>query len=795
MPTFTPAAYPTLNRAAGVAFELEDEIGRRLDGMTRNWLLPTPIANPRILEMFRERDLKPYFNQVPWAGEFAGKFLTSCVQTLRLTRDEELRSHIDWFVGELVSLQADDGYLGPWPKDFRLKKGGPTCAEPWDTWGHYHAMLGLLLWHEMSGDTRALDCAKRIADMFCNRFLDGTEKMHDTGAHEMNQAPVHSLAMLYQVTGEQKYLAMAQKIEQEFALPPAGDYTNAGAKGTPFWETPKPRWESLHPIMGLPELYYITGEKKYRKAFENLWWSMLEGDRHNNGGFTSGEQAKGDPYDVGAIETCCTVAWSAMSFEMLRLTGNPIAADELELSLVNSGYGMMSPGGRWVTYNTPMEGSRAASAHTIVFQARPGQPELNCCSVNGPRIIALVGEWAVMSDRDGGLRVNFYGPGTFAATLPSGNTIEFDQETQYPRDGRIVITLRLAAPEKFALSLRIPHWSRETAVAINGKSSVKSIKPGTYLPLERTWQNGDQITLDLDLRLHYWVNENHLDHHEDFDATWRVFGPAPRTPSESANTDNPPSPKIEPAIETITSSPDAIMINDKEFAGVDVTSQNGVLALSEQFPPRQPLPTFVAVTQLKSKGDAAVSFSFSADWWVAFYLNGKEVFSNVGTGGNRGTFELRRNEFRGRLRKGVNTLTLKIFGGSQRGAWITMGRGKPANERGKGKVGEPVQGYASIYRGPVLLAYDIALNLNAPYNLPNLDSANLSLRPTKTERRWLQPWMLWEATGMDGKPVLLCDFASAGVSGSDYRTWLPVRFNRPIETKFTRENPLRSFSV
>ena len=46
-----------------------------------------------------------------------------------------------------------------------------------------------------------------------------------------------------------------------------------------------------------------------RKAFENLWWSICKLDRHNNGGFSSGEQAQGNPYHPGAIETCCTVAW------------------------------------------------------------------------------------------------------------------------------------------------------------------------------------------------------------------------------------------------------------------------------------------------------------------------------------------------------------------------------------------------------------------------------------------------------------------------------------------------------
>mgnify|MGYP000567988221 CR=1 FL=1 len=62
---------------------------------------------------------------------------------------------------------------------------------------------------------------------------------------------------------------------------------------------PKPRWESLHPIEGILEMYAATGEADYREAFQRLWWSMTATDLHNTGGFSTWEQAKGDPYQEG----------------------------------------------------------------------------------------------------------------------------------------------------------------------------------------------------------------------------------------------------------------------------------------------------------------------------------------------------------------------------------------------------------------------------------------------------------------------------------------------------------------
>ena len=105
---------------------------------------------------------------------------------------------------------------------------------------------------------------------------------------------------------------------------------------------------------------------------------------------------------------------------MLRLTGDPRVADELERSTFNGALGAQHPSGRWWTYNTPMDGVREASAHSIVFQARAGGPELNCCSVNGPRALGMLSEWAVMRDAKGFV-VNWHGPGT-ANLITTGTT-------------------------------------------------------------------------------------------------------------------------------------------------------------------------------------------------------------------------------------------------------------------------------------------------------------------------------------------------------------------------------------
>src|SRR5438552_8339664 len=402
-------------------FKFVGPAGQRVEANVDNWLLRAPQANPGMLEMFRVRDRQPVPQLVPWAGEFVGKYLISAVQALRMTDDPRLRLQVSNVVAAFIATQAEDGYLGPFPKDIRLLKN-------WDLWGHYHALCALALWHQHTGDPAALSAARKAADLVCQTYLDSGRRVFDAGDAEMNMSILTGLAMLHRLTGEPRYLRMAREVEKDWER--AGDYLRAGLDGREYFQSPRPRWESLHDLQGLVELWRITGEQKYRDAFIHHWRSIRRWDRRNTGAFSSGEQATGNPYAPTAIETCCTVAWMALTVDYLRLTGDPRAADDLELATLNGGLGAQHPSGRWWTYNTPMDGVREASAHSIVFQARAGTPELNCCSVNGPRVLGLLTEWAVMSAPDG-LVVNSYLPGTF--TLPgSDGAIRLVMDRDYP---------------------------------------------------------------------------------------------------------------------------------------------------------------------------------------------------------------------------------------------------------------------------------------------------------------------------------------------------------------------------
>ncbi|MFA6240188.1 MAG: beta-L-arabinofuranosidase domain-containing protein [Candidatus Hydrogenedentales bacterium] len=491
---------PSQDIIAGADYELTGYLRTRIDNLIQRYYLETPESSPAILQVFRDRDKTPVRDPLmPWAGEFAGKYLTGAQLTWRVTRDAELKKTIDQFVIDLIACQGPDGYLGPFPKSSRLTGGN------WDVWGHYHCMLGLMLYYEDTAYEPALDTCRKAADLLFETFGPGGPTLTcDGSGGQMNMAVCHSLVLLYLKTGVPRYLDLAKYVVHDaWNEPGAGHYLESALAGKRVVEFPQHRWEAIHDWQALAELYWLTGDEQYRKGFEHIWRDGLN-DRHNTGGATAGEGFVGHPYDPGAIETCCTIAWIAMSIDMLRMTGESRVADEIEWSTLNSALGAIPYSGRTCAYNVPMNGTRVFGVE-LPWQSPKAGPDLNCCAVNANRAAGMIADWGIMK-RDGGLVVNFYGPGYMAATLASGNRVAFTQETEYPVANRIEMTVAPDKPESFSVWVRVPFWSTNTAIVVNGER-VSDVKAGTYAELKRAWKQGDIVTIELDFTPRLWQGE------------------------------------------------------------------------------------------------------------------------------------------------------------------------------------------------------------------------------------------------------------------------------------------------
>ena len=462
--------------------------------VTEHWLLGILESNPAILDVFRQRDVLPYRDLLPWSGEFAGKYLTAAAAVYRLTGYARLKEYSLSFAREFVACMSPEGYLGCFQKMCQLtgaySQNPHVVGATWDAWGHYHAMIGLCDWYDLSGESWLLESVETIAGFFLKRFYGNGKKLSDMLSPTVNLSVYHSFARLYQITRKQEYLSFSLAVEEDMEKT-AGcpRYLHTALQGVEFFRNGASHWEGLHTIMGFAEMYRITRREDYLNALVQVYDSIHKTDVHNTGAFSTAEGAVGTPYINGIIETCCVVAYQALAIEALDITGRCDIADQLELAHYNAILGCFSPSGRWSTYNTPMEGVRKANYDDIHFQCRPGSPELNCCSVNAPRALGDFARWAMMEGEDG-VYVNTYEPWRGSSSQGMKVTIE----GRYPAPGEITVTA--VSEQQAHLYLRIPSWSSQSEVFVNGQP-VASVRSGEYLDLYRHWK-GERIQLHLD---------------------------------------------------------------------------------------------------------------------------------------------------------------------------------------------------------------------------------------------------------------------------------------------------------
>lgn len=516
-------------------WELKNETGKLARNILRNWLLGIRESNPAILDMFRDRELVPYRDLLPWSGEFAGKYLTSAYYIYQLTKDQDLLAYVQGFIEELLTY-LDDGYLGCFQKECRLT--GSYSASPgevgqtWDAWAHYHMMYGLCLWYDQTKKEEYFQAVEEIAQRFIRTFYGEDNKtLSSMGVvyAEMNMAPLHIFALLYQRTKEKKYLDFALNVIQDLTSEGVGDYIRCAQKGLEFYQGPKPRWESLHIIMGIASLYECTKEQVYLDAAKQIFYSILKTDVHNTGAFSTEEGAVGTPFRNGNIEVCCVVAFNALAVQLFPVLKDPLIADFLEIAHYNAVMGSFSPTGRWSTYNTPMDGTKCANYHSIGFQCRPGSPELNCCSVNAPRGLGMLSQWAFMEEEDC-LYINYYE----ACRVELKNGLNLAITGDYPADNTVHMDFSGTMPKQ--VLLRIPSWSKNTTLQYQGRTL--SLTQQGYFALTDL-REGDHVVLTLDF------TANYLKGQEDFAGKTSIYkGPILFGYDQSANPgldfENPP---------------------------------------------------------------------------------------------------------------------------------------------------------------------------------------------------------------------------------------------------------------
>jgi len=398
-----------------------------------------------------------------------------------------IRGARKWIDATLSSQEAD-GYFGP-----RANKTG-LDGHP-DLWPHMVMLNVLQSFYEFSGDDRVLPFMTRYLkwlnaqppDTFGRgywpkiRFGDTLESAH----------------WLYNRTGEAWLLDLGKRIHDHMAR----------------WDTGVINWHNVNISQGFrePGVYYEqAGDEKLLEAAEGNYQAVMGVyGQFPGGGFAGDENCRPGYVDPRqGFETCGIVEFMH-SFEMLaKISGNPLWADRCEELAFNSLPAALTPDLKGLHYLTcpnqvqldKENKSPGVQNGGTMFSYSPYEV-YRCCQHNVSHGWPYYAEELWLATADRGLCASLYAASQVTAKVGAAASVTISEDTDYPFSDRVEFKLAATQPVRFPLYLRIPRWCAAASLAVNGETVPLDSKALAYAVLDRTWKDGDRLSLRLPMKL------------------------------------------------------------------------------------------------------------------------------------------------------------------------------------------------------------------------------------------------------------------------------------------------------
>ncbi|HVW59403.1 MAG TPA: glycoside hydrolase family 127 protein [Puia sp.] len=454
-------------------------------------------------------------------GDFY-KLLEGMAAVYAMTKDRRLDSLMDKAINVIARAQKPNGYIHtPTLIEERNHPGKTRAFEDrlnFETYNMGHLMTAACVHYKATGKKSFLALAIKAAN-----YLDSFYRRSSPELARNAICPSHYMGIveLYRTTGNPEYLRLAQNLIDIRGLVDNG--TDDNQDRVPFRRQTTAMGHAVRAnylYAGVADLYAETGEDSLWYCLDKIWHDVVErklyitgacgalydgvspdATSYNPAEIQEVHQAYGRAYQLPNTtahnETCANIGNVLWNWRMLLASGKAQYADALEQSLYNSVLSGASLDGERFFYTNPLR-----SYHSFPYQLRwedGRQPYIalsNCCPPNLGRTLAEVaGYMYCISEK--GLWVNLYGGNRLSTSLEDGSSLRVIQKTEYPWDGKIVLTLQQAPSKDLSIFLRIPGWCKNASLRINGKATTNALTPGTYAEVHRTWKKGDIITLEI----------------------------------------------------------------------------------------------------------------------------------------------------------------------------------------------------------------------------------------------------------------------------------------------------------
>ncbi len=425
--------------------------------------------------------------------------------------DPQMDAYLDKVISLIGSAQEPDGYL------YTTRTINPEMPHEWagtrrwvnvkhlshELYNMGHLYEAAAAHYQATGKRTLLDIALKNADLLCETY--GPGKNEDAPGHQIIEM---GLVRLYRITGQEKYLKLA-KFYLDTRGPGDGEYSQAHKRVIDQDEAVGHAVRAVYMYSGMADVAALTGDQAYIKALNNIWDNMVSKKLYITGGIgaTASGEAFGPNYVLPNMsaycETCAAIGNVYWNQRLFLLHGQSRYIDVLERTLYNGLLSGISLEGKNFFYPNPLE-SRGQHNRAPWFGCA-------CCPGNIARFLASVPGY-VYAKKNNALYVNLFVAGS--GTIPlKDNAVTIRQETRYPWDGRVKMTVTPQTRGAFAVHVRIPGWALNTPVPsdlyayadnaparptirVNG-SSVPLNPVNGYAVLDRQWSDGDTIELEL----------------------------------------------------------------------------------------------------------------------------------------------------------------------------------------------------------------------------------------------------------------------------------------------------------
>jgi DUF1680 family protein len=481
-----------------------------------------------------------YKGKMPFDDTDPYKIIEGASYSLISKPNPTLDSYLDSIIAIIKTGQEPDGYITTW---FTINRQKPPASwvrpakERWENevsshelYNSGHLFEAAVAHYWATGKRTLLDIAIRNADLLVAHF--GPGGLHTPPGHQIVET---GLTKLYLATHEAKYLRLAK-----FFLSLRGDSTTHNLYGeysqdhlpvAKQTEAVGHAVRALYMYAGMTDVAAFLGDSEYLNAVNKIWENVVSKKMYITGGLGSKRdgEAFGKNYELPNLtaynETCAAIGSVYWNHRLFLLTGHSKYFDVIERTMYNGLISGISLDGKNFFYPNPTE-SDGKTKFNMGSDTRQPWFDCSCCPTNLIRFIPSIPGLIYAASGDS-LYVNLFISSTAHITL-KGLNVEVSQHSQYPWNGKIVLSVATKAKSRFTLKLRIPGWAQNRPVpgdlyeyldrssgkvtlTVNGKTVAIELNNG-YAEISREWTRGDNVELVLPMSVHQTrANENILD--------------------------------------------------------------------------------------------------------------------------------------------------------------------------------------------------------------------------------------------------------------------------------------------